>query len=91
MRSENEADHRYQQLDRHGYHRSLRECDVDRCWTEDGRADESCRDAQACAYEAIAKPAWWNKAIDMGPVIEQGQWGCQPAVLQSCTDRARRH
>ncbi|KAG7528343.1 hypothetical protein FFLO_06220 [Filobasidium floriforme] len=26
----------------------------------------------ACAYEAIAKPAWWNKAIDMGPVIEQG-------------------
>lgn len=31
---------------------------------------------QACAYEAIAKPAWWNKAIDMGPVIEQGTHFC---------------
>ncbi|KAJ9104241.1 hypothetical protein QFC19_004058 [Naganishia cerealis] len=30
----------------------------------------------ACAYEAIAKPAWWNKAIDMGPVIEQGTHFC---------------
>jgi predicted dehydrogenase len=26
----------------------------------------------ACAYEAIAKPAWWDKSVDMGPVIEQG-------------------
>ena len=34
---------------------------------------ESCPRSQACAYEAIAKPAWWNKAIDMGPVIEQGE------------------
>jgi predicted dehydrogenase len=31
---------------------------------------------QSCAYEAIAKPAWWNKAIDMGPVIEQGTHFC---------------
>jgi len=30
----------------------------------------------SCAYEAIAKPAWWNKAIDMGPVIEQGTHFC---------------
>ncbi|KAJ9112820.1 hypothetical protein QFC20_002148 [Naganishia adeliensis] len=30
----------------------------------------------ACAYEAIAKPAWWNKAIDMGPVVEQGTHFC---------------
>ena len=33
-------------------------------------------DPQSCAYEAIAKPAWWNKAIDMGPVIEQGTHFC---------------
>lgn len=31
---------------------------------------------QSCAYEAISKPAWWNKAIDMGPVIEQGTHFC---------------
>ncbi|ORY27202.1 putative oxidoreductase C terminal-domain-containing protein [Naematelia encephala] len=30
----------------------------------------------SAAYEAIAKPAWWNKAIDMGPVIEQGTHFC---------------
>lgn len=30
----------------------------------------------ACAYEAIAKDAWWNKDIDMGPVIEQGTHFC---------------
>ncbi|KAG8878009.1 hypothetical protein FRB97_002855 [Tulasnella sp. 331] len=30
----------------------------------------------SCAYEAIAKPAWWNKSIDMGPVIEQGTHFC---------------
>lgn len=26
----------------------------------------------ACAYNLINKPAWWNKSIDQGPVIEQG-------------------
>ncbi|CAD6583923.1 MAG: hypothetical protein TREMPRED_003679 [Tremellales sp. Tagirdzhanova-0007] len=30
----------------------------------------------SCAYEAITKPAWWNKAIDMGPIIEQGTHFC---------------
>jgi len=30
----------------------------------------------SAAYEAIAKPAWWNKSIDMGPVIEQGTHFC---------------
>ncbi|GMK59488.1 hypothetical protein CspeluHIS016_0800940 [Cutaneotrichosporon spelunceum] len=30
----------------------------------------------SCAYEAIAKPAWWTKSIDMGPVIEQGTHFC---------------
>lgn len=35
-----------------------------------------CADHQSAAYEAIAKPAWWNKSIDMGPVIEQGTHFC---------------
>lgn len=30
----------------------------------------------ACAYEAIAKPAWWDKRVDMGPVIEQATHFC---------------
>jgi predicted dehydrogenase len=30
----------------------------------------------ACAYEAIAKPDWWNKAKSAGPVIEQGTHFC---------------
>ncbi|TEB35861.1 NAD binding dehydrogenase [Coprinellus micaceus] len=30
----------------------------------------------ACAYEAIAKPEWWDKAKSAGPVIEQGTHFC---------------
>jgi len=30
----------------------------------------------ACAYEAIAKPDWWNKSKSYGPVIEQGTHFC---------------
>ncbi|KAG9030429.1 hypothetical protein FRB95_003935 [Tulasnella sp. JGI-2019a] len=30
----------------------------------------------SCAYESIAKPAWWTKSIDMGPIIEQGTHFC---------------
>jgi len=30
----------------------------------------------ACAYEAIAKPDWWNKAKSAGPVVEQGTHFC---------------
>lgn len=30
----------------------------------------------ACAYEAIAKPDWWDKAKSCGPVIEQGTHFC---------------
>lgn len=30
----------------------------------------------ACAYESIAKPAWWTKSIDMGPIVEQGTHFC---------------
>ncbi|KAF9069944.1 putative oxidoreductase C terminal-domain-containing protein [Rhodocollybia butyracea] len=30
----------------------------------------------ACAYEAIAKPDWWDKSKSAGPVIEQGTHFC---------------
>ncbi|KAI0797984.1 putative oxidoreductase C terminal-domain-containing protein [Abortiporus biennis] len=30
----------------------------------------------ACAYEAIAKPDWWNKAKSAGPIVEQGTHFC---------------
>jgi len=30
----------------------------------------------ACAYEAIAKPDWWDKAKSAGPVVEQGTHFC---------------
>lgn len=30
----------------------------------------------SAAYEAIQKPAWWDKSKDMGPVIEQGTHFC---------------
>ncbi|KAH8107119.1 putative oxidoreductase C terminal-domain-containing protein [Cristinia sonorae] len=30
----------------------------------------------ACAYEAIAKPDWWNKSKSAGPIIEQGTHFC---------------
>jgi len=30
----------------------------------------------ACAYEAIAKPEWWDKSKSAGPVIEQGTHFC---------------
>jgi predicted dehydrogenase len=30
----------------------------------------------ACAYEAIAKPDWWDKTRSAGPVIEQGTHFC---------------
>lgn len=30
----------------------------------------------SAAYESIAKPAWWDKLKDMGPVIEQGTHFC---------------
>ncbi|KAG7098214.1 hypothetical protein E1B28_000182 [Marasmius oreades] len=30
----------------------------------------------ACAYEAIAKPDWWDKSKSGGPVIEQGTHFC---------------
>ncbi|TFK29880.1 hypothetical protein FA15DRAFT_184936 [Coprinopsis marcescibilis] len=30
----------------------------------------------ACAYEAIAKPDWWDKSKSYGPVIEQGTHFC---------------
>lgn len=30
----------------------------------------------ACAYEAIAKPEWWDKSKSFGPVIEQGTHFC---------------
>jgi len=30
----------------------------------------------ACAYQAIAKPDWWNKSKSYGPVIEQGTHFC---------------
>jgi len=30
----------------------------------------------ACAYEAIAKPDWWDKSRSAGPVIEQGTHFC---------------
>ncbi|KAG2020347.1 NAD binding dehydrogenase [Coprinopsis cinerea AmutBmut pab1-1] len=30
----------------------------------------------ACAYEAIAKPDWWDKSKSFGPVIEQGTHFC---------------
>jgi predicted dehydrogenase len=30
----------------------------------------------ACAYEAIAKPDWWDKTKSAGPVIEQGTHFC---------------
>ncbi|KAH8116971.1 putative oxidoreductase C terminal-domain-containing protein [Phellopilus nigrolimitatus] len=30
----------------------------------------------ACAYEAIAKPDWWDKSISCGPIVEQGTHFC---------------
>ncbi|KAM5532056.1 hypothetical protein V8D89_014307 [Ganoderma adspersum] len=30
----------------------------------------------ACAYEAIAKPDWWDKSKSAGPIIEQGTHFC---------------
>jgi predicted dehydrogenase len=30
----------------------------------------------ACAYEAIAKPDWWDKSKSAGPVVEQGTHFC---------------
>ncbi|KAF9030772.1 putative oxidoreductase C terminal-domain-containing protein [Panaeolus papilionaceus] len=30
----------------------------------------------ACAYEAIAKPDWWDKSRSAGPIIEQGTHFC---------------
>jgi len=30
----------------------------------------------ACAYEAIAKPDWWDKSLSAGPIIEQGTHFC---------------
>jgi len=30
----------------------------------------------ACAYEAIVKPDWWDKAKSAGPVVEQGTHFC---------------
>ncbi|KAG6333963.1 hypothetical protein ID866_5131 [Astraeus odoratus] len=30
----------------------------------------------ACAYEAIAKPEWWDKSKSAGPIIEQGTHFC---------------
>jgi len=30
----------------------------------------------ACAYEAIAKPDWWDKSKSCGPVVEQGTHFC---------------
>ncbi|OJT04314.1 hypothetical protein TRAPUB_4948 [Trametes pubescens] len=30
----------------------------------------------ACAYEAIAKPDWWDKAKSAGPIVEQGTHFC---------------
>ncbi|TFK42642.1 putative oxidoreductase C terminal-domain-containing protein [Crucibulum laeve] len=30
----------------------------------------------ACAYEAIAKPDWWDKSKSYGPIIEQGTHFC---------------
>ncbi|KDR81552.1 hypothetical protein GALMADRAFT_239573 [Galerina marginata CBS 339.88] len=30
----------------------------------------------ACAYEAISKPDWWDKAKSYGPIIEQGTHFC---------------
>jgi hypothetical protein len=66
--AEDEADHPREQLDRHGDERAIRK------WRDLQRWDQA--DSQSCAYEAIAKPAWWNKAIDMGPVIEQGTHFC---------------
>ncbi|KAI8998604.1 putative oxidoreductase C terminal-domain-containing protein [Trametes punicea] len=30
----------------------------------------------ACAYEAIAKPDWWNKSKSAGPIVEQGTHFC---------------
>ncbi|KAG8747660.1 hypothetical protein FRC10_000203 [Ceratobasidium sp. 414] len=29
-----------------------------------------------CAYEAIAKPDWWDKSRDQGPIVEQGTHFC---------------
>lgn len=71
MCAKDEADHCREQLDRHGYYRSI--CEH---LSAPIRYQSSHIPEQACAYEAIAKPAWWNKAIDMGPVIEQGTHFC---------------
>ena len=30
----------------------------------------------ACAYEAIAKPDWWDKSKSAGPIVEQGTHFC---------------
>ncbi|KAL5511236.1 hypothetical protein ACEPAH_4451 [Sanghuangporus vaninii] len=30
----------------------------------------------ACAYEAIAKPDWWDKSKSCGPIVEQGTHFC---------------
>ncbi|KAL0946962.1 hypothetical protein HGRIS_013116 [Hohenbuehelia grisea] len=30
----------------------------------------------ACAYEAIAKPDWWDKSRSAGPIVEQGTHFC---------------
>ena len=68
MCSAHEEDYPRQQPYRHGYQRPIREYLF---WSE-----LISTDRQSAAYEAIAKPAWWNKSIDMGPVIEQGTHFC---------------
>ncbi|KAJ3521873.1 hypothetical protein NMY22_g12133 [Coprinellus aureogranulatus] len=44
---------------------------------EDNNLTVMCTIARyACAYEAIAKPEWWDKSKSAGPVIEQGTHFC---------------